>query len=79
MQEVFDIQLPYNINQTTEQDSWNGNFLPISLHGSLEHLLSDSKNIKKFLCHMTNYIKNKGINHTKANDILDLNSVDEVA
>ena len=28
---------------------------------------------------MTNYIKNKSINYNKANDILDLNGVDEVA
>jgi len=61
----------------TEQDSWNGNFHSISLHGVLEHLLSDSKNIKKSLCHMTNYIKNKKIEQNKANNVLDLKGIDE--
>ena len=63
----------------TEQDFCNGNFHPILLHGSLEHLLFDSKNIKEFLHYITNYIKNKSIDYTKANDILDLNGMDEVA
>ena len=78
-QEAFDIQSPCDINQATEQDSWDGSFYPISLHGSLEHLLSDSKNIKESLCCITNYIKNKSIDCTKANNILDLNSIGEVA
>ena len=44
-QEVFRIQLPYDINQAAEQDFWNGNFHPISLHSALEHLPSDSNDI----------------------------------
>ena len=44
-QEVFNIQLPYNINYMTKQDPWDSNFHPISLHSVLEYLLSDSKNI----------------------------------
>ena len=62
-----------------EQDSWDGNFHPISLHGTLEHLSSDSKSIKESLCQMTKYIKNKNIEHNKANDISDLSGVGEVA
>jgi len=61
LQKVFDIQLSYDINQTTEQDSWNGNFYPVLLHGALEHPSSDFKSIKKSLHHMTKYIKNKSI------------------
>ena len=56
----------------------DGSFHPVSLHRSLEHLPSDSKNIKKSLHYITNYIKNKNINHNKANDILDLKSIGEV-
>ena len=66
------------INQATKQDSWNGSFHSILLHSLFEHLSLNSKNIKKFLCHITNYIKYKGINHTKVNDILNLNSIGKV-
>ena len=38
----------------------------------------DSKNIKESLYHITNYIKHKSIDYTKANNILDLNGIDEV-
>ena len=48
------------------------------LHRLLEHLSSDSKNIKKSLSCITYYIKNKDINCTKANDIPDLKSIDEI-
>ena len=48
-QKVFNIQLLYDVNQAIEQDSQDGNFYSISLHSSLEHLSSDSKNIKELL------------------------------
>jgi len=63
----------------TEQDSWDGNFHPISLHGTLKYLLSDSKNIKKLLRYITKYIKNKDIEPNKVNNILDLKGIDEAA
>jgi len=78
-QEVINIQLPYDINQVTEQDSWDGNFHPISLHGALKHLLLDSKNIKKPLRCITKYIKNKDIEPNKANNVLDLKGIGEAA
>ena len=62
-----------------EQDSWNGNFHPISLHGILEYLLSGFKNIKELLHQITKYIKNKNIKHNKVNNILDHSSVGEIA
>jgi len=49
---VFNIQLNYDIDQARDSDSWNGNFQAISLHRSLEHLASDIKNIKKSLTRM---------------------------
>ena len=79
LQEVFDIQLLHDINQTTEQDFQDDNFYSISLHSFLKHLLSNSKNIKELLCHMTNYIKNKNIDCTKTNNIPDLNGIGKVA
>jgi len=49
LQKVFNIQLPYNINQALEENLWDGNFHSISLHSALEHLPLDSKNIKESL------------------------------
>ena len=43
----------------------------------LKHLLSDTKNIKKSLHHMTNYIKNKSIKSNKVNDVPDLKNIGE--
>ena len=47
---AFNIQLNYNINQTLDLEEWDSNFHAISLHGSIEHLVSDVKNIKDSLC-----------------------------
>jgi len=43
---TFNINLLYDVNQAIDQDSWDGVFQPISLHGLMEHLLSDINNIK---------------------------------
>ena len=32
-----------------EPNLWNGSFYPISLHGSIEYIVLDSKNIKDLL------------------------------
>jgi len=77
-QEFIKIQLPYDVNQVAETDSWDGNFLSISLHGALKHLPSDSKNIKELLKQMTNYIRNKSINCNKLNNVPDLKKMGEV-
>ena len=74
-QDTINIQLPYNVNQIMELNSWNGNFYSISLHSSLEHLPSDSKNIKESLHWITKYIKNKKIENNKANEVLDLKDI----
>jgi len=42
-----------------------------------EHLLSNTKNIKKSLYCVTNYIKNKSIKSNKANDVPDLKGIGE--
>jgi len=49
-QKAFNIQLPYDINQAMEQNAWDSNFHPISIHSSMEHITSDIKNIKTSLC-----------------------------
>ena len=55
---IINIQLPYNPNKSIEFKLWDGNFHPISLYRSLEHLTSDVENIKKSMAHITIYIKN---------------------
>jgi len=51
--------LPYDSNVPIDPEIWNGRFHPISLHGSLEHLVSDIKSIKDSLKFMAKYISNK--------------------
>jgi len=71
--------LLYNINQATKQGSWGSSFHPVLLYGSFKHLPSGSKNIKEYLYHITNYIKNKNIDHNKPNNIPDPKSIGKVA
>ena len=58
---VINISLLYDSNALTEPDLWDGSFHPISLHGSIEHLASDAKNIKDSLNFMAKYISNKQV------------------
>jgi len=57
------------------QNSWDGNFCPISLHESMEHLLLDIKNIKTSLCWLTKYILNKSVKRGKVNNFDDIKGV----
>ena len=59
----------------TEPELWNGNFHPISLHRSIEHIASDSKNIRDSLNFMARYISNKQVDSLKSNDLEDFNSI----
>ena len=47
---IINIQLLYDPNQPIEPELWNRAFHSISLHSLLKQLLSNSKNIKEFLC-----------------------------
>ena len=49
---IFNVQLSYNINQALDPESWDSNFHAISLHSSIEHLASDIKHIKESLRRM---------------------------
>ena len=68
---VINIQLPYNPNILMEPDLWSGNFYPIFLHGSIEQIASDTKNIKDSLNFMARYILNKKVNPKTANNFKD--------
>ena len=45
---VFNVQLSYNIDQALDPKSWDSNFHAILLHGAMEYLASDIKHIKEF-------------------------------
>ena len=58
-----------------EPKLWSGLFHSISLHGSIEHSASDSKNIKVTLNFLAKYILNKQVNGNMANDVGDLDGM----
>jgi len=72
---VFNIQLPYDPNGPMEPDLWSSSFHSISLHGSIKHFASNSKNIKVTLNFMAKYIQGKQINGGKVNNLSDLDSM----
>ena len=74
---AINIQLPYDPNAPTEPDLWDGNFYPISLHGSMEYLALDSKSIKDSLNFIVKYISNKQVSSSKSNDIEDFHGMGE--
>ena len=45
----------------------------------MKYLTSNAKNIKESLCHMQEYILNKKIKGSKANDINDLKGISKAA
>ena len=71
----INIQIPYDLNAPMEPELWSGLFHPISLHGSIEHFTSDSKNIKVTLNFLAKYILNKQVNGNMANDLGDFDSI----
>ena len=74
-EESINIQLPYDPHAPTKPELWSGSFHPISLHGSIEHFASDSKNIKVTLNFLAKYIRNKQINNGKVNDPRDFDGM----
>ena len=74
-EEVINIQLPYDLQAPTKPELWSGSFHPISLHGSIEHFASDSKNIKVSLNFLAKYIKNKQVNSNMINDLADFDGM----
>jgi len=74
-EEDINIQLPYNPQAPTKPELWSGSFHPISLHGSIEHFTSDSKNIKVSLNFLAKYIKNKQVNDGKVNELNDFDGM----
>ena len=74
-EDVINIQLLYDPQAPTEPELWSGSFHPISLHGSVEHFASDSKNIEVTFNFMTKYIQNKQVLNGKVNDLNNFNGM----
>ena len=73
--DVINIQLLYNPQVSTESELWSGKNHSISFHGSIEHFISDSKNIKVTLNFLAKYIQNKQVNGGKVNNLDDFNGM----
>ena len=74
----INILLSYNLNALIDPEIWNGGFHPILLHGSIEHIASDAKNIKDSLKFMAKYISNKQVDLSKVNDLDDFNGIGDM-
>ncbi len=74
----INILLLYDPNVPTDPEIWGDNFHLISLHSSIEHIVSDTKNIKNSLKFMAKYITNKQIDPSKANNLDDFKGIREI-
>ena len=74
---VINVYLLYNPNMSMKHELWDGSFHPISLHKSMEYLVSNAKNIKDSLVFMAKYIGNKQINPVKSNELEDFKGIRE--
>jgi len=74
---MVNIQLNYDPNQALDPKSWDRNFNAVSLYRSIEHLASDTLNIKELLLRMRKYISDKSINGDKANKVKDLKGMNK--
>jgi len=61
-----------------ESELWDGSFHLISLHGSIEYIALDAKNIKDLLNFMAKYIVNKQVDSSKVNNLEDFIGISEV-
>ena len=75
MEDIINIQLPYDPQAPTEPELWSGSFHPISLHGSIEYLALDTKNIKDSLNFLAKYIQGKKTSGDDVNNLAEFNSM----
>jgi len=71
---VFDIQLSYDVNWALDPKEWDSDFYTTSLHRAMEHLVSDVKTLWK----MEKYIQGKFIDNNP-NNIKDLEGIRKAA
>jgi len=71
---MFNINLNYDIDQALDLEEWDGKFHVTSLHGVMKHIALDVKNIKDSLRRMGKYIRDKVIDNNP-NNCKDLEGV----
>ena len=76
-EDIINIQIPYDSNQPMELKYWDRIFQPVSLHGFLEHLLSDAKNIKNSMICIAKYVENEKIDINKSKKVPKLRGIGE--
>jgi len=64
---MFNVNLNYDINQALDLEEWNSEFHATLLHGVMKHVVSDIKNIKNSLHRIGKYIRSKAINDNPNN------------
>jgi len=74
---IINVQLSYKPNAPIEPELWSVSFHPISLHGSIEQIALDAKNIKVTLDFMAKYIANKQVNSSHANDLKEFDGMSD--
>ena len=58
---VFNVNLNYNINQALDPEKLDSVFHATSLHGAMKHVASNVKNIKDSLHRIGKYIRGKSL------------------
>ena len=73
--DIINIQLLYDPQGLTEPELWSGRIHSISLHSSMKHFASDTKNIKVSLNFLAKYIQGKQVNSNKVNNLDDFDGM----
>jgi len=64
---VFNVNLNYDIDQALDLEKWDGRFHTTLLHEAMKHVMSDVKNIKDFLHRIGKYIRGKSLDDNPNN------------
>ena len=75
VEDVINIQLPYDFQAPIEPELWSGSFYPISLYSSIEHLASDTKSIKDSLNFLAKYIQDKKASGDEVNNLVEFDGM----
>ena len=71
----INIPLLYDSDVPMDSGICDGGFHSISLHGLIEHIALDTKNIEDSLKFIAKYITNKQVEPSKANKLDDFNGI----
>ena len=75
----FKVLINYEINTSTETNTWDGKAYPIFIFSHMKFLKIDSKNIFTSLLWMANYIRAIKVKQGKILDVTELQGFGKVA